>query len=207
MRRAFFIAILLIAGAAFAKSLVPLPVQDLTAGADRIVMVKAGETRIVNVPLPGGGAIGAWETTLEVVDDLKGSWRADSQVTWRHRAPSKTIGDEGAIWLEPGQVYLLFLGPDSPATGLCAPIGEVQGVFTQTIDEEGRAFLQNENANLGLFDGLTPESIEWKDGHKATAPTLSPRIWETVKSKQGPVNQDDLLELIRALQKLPPEDT
>ena len=196
--------LLLAVSAAFALTLVPAPLQDLSAGAERIAIVRAGKTRSVAVPLPGGGTMPARETALEVVESLKGNWRSKETVQWRHRAPSKTPGIDGAIELEEGATYLLFLGKDSPATGLAAPAGEGQGVFRQTVREDGTALIENECGNLGLFDGIDAGRIEWKDGRAVANPELEEKALRLAASKPGPVEREALVELVRALLELSP---
>lgn len=202
MRRGLPILLAFLTTVVLATSLVQTPIQDLVAGAERIALVRVVETRTVLVALPGGGAMPAWETDLDVLDAHKGAWRDGESATWRHRAPSKTIGDPGTVWLQPGETYLLFLGTDSAATGLAAPIGETQGVFQQVLDEHDVAHLINGNGNLGLFSGLSKEKIIWRGGSTVEDPPLTERLQVLIATRQGPVERDALLELIDVLNVL-----
>jgi hypothetical protein len=171
----------------WATQILPQTSDDLAQKAD-LIFVGTCLTRTVKEGPPVHT-----EYTFKIETPVKGTLQPGETFTVRQwgnlpgAAASTGIAGPRLLGMpsyEPGQSYMLFLGPQSQS-GFRAPVGLGQGVFHVTKAADGSTVVQNEMGNRFLFPSNTAPVV--KPG-KAVQPPAS-----TV----GPLRLNDFIQTIR----------
>lgn len=165
-----------------ASSVLPLDLDQMTAGAQHIVHVRCTSNTAQRDPAIGVVTV----TTFDVLDRAKGS--ASSTFTVRqaggeldglavnYHVPKFTVGDE----------YLLFMPPASKL-GLASPVGLSQGAFSVVQGVAGK-----EVGNGRDFATLLSTS------DRANAPAKITKRLQRAQSERARLDLPDFMTLMRA---------
>lgn len=143
------------------------------------------------------------EYTFVVLEALKGcrddEGKVLAQITFRHAAdrPAEERPDGtrvaalrlGLPRYQEGEEVVLFLTRESHL-GLCSPVGLPQGVF-RIRRQDGRATVQNDCDNRGLFAGISEKSV---------AGNASGEL-RRLRASTGPLELQRFLHLCRSLRQ------
>ena len=177
----------------WATQVLPQTSEDLAQKAD-LIFVGTCVTRSVKEGPPVHT-----EYTFKIETPVKGSLQAGSVLTVRQWgglpggvSSAKLSGPRlvGMPTYEPGQSYMLFLGPES-AAGFRAPVGLGQGVFRVVKSAEGSTVVQNEMGNRFLFPS---EAAPVAKSGKAVQPSAR---------AAGPLRLNDFIQTIRKAEGQP----
>jgi len=171
-------------GAAWAMSVMPLDLADLTAEAGRIFV---GRVERVDTGRDAGGLPAVW-TTFTVAQTLKGG--AGDRVTLKQLGvtlgePGKPGGPDtpiaprtGLPSYTPGESVVLFVHPAS-TLGFTSPVGLGQGCF-RIRERDGATVVENDVGNRNLtVDGA---SARTRAGSAVTAPLPLDAFLERVRT-------------------------
>jgi hypothetical protein len=126
--------------------------------------------------------------TLRVTETLKGA--AQGSFTFRQYIWDFRDGLDAAGYRKGQDLLLLMISPSQ--YGLSSPAGMDQGRFRIGRDRSGREVAANGTGNARLFDGLSLA------GGKGGVGLTQAQASLVAKHRQGPVELDELMALIRA---------
>lgn len=171
----------------WATQVLPQSADDLSQKAD-VIFVGTCLTRTVKEGPPVHT-----EYTFKIETPVKGNVQAGAPFTVRQwgglpgsASSVKLSGPRllGMPTYEPGQNYMLFLGPES-AAGFRVPVGLGQGVFHVVKSADGSTVVQNEMGNRFLFPSEAAPVV--KPGKAVQPPARA----------AGPLRLNDFIQTIR----------
>jgi len=179
---AVVLASLTAAFGAFAASVLPVDLDDMTAGAQHIVHVRCTSNEVQRDAAVGVATV----STFVVLDRAKGTGTA----TFAVRQPGGMLDGVAIDYHVPkfavGGEYVLFMPPASPL-GLASPVGLSQGAFAVTHGKAGK-----EVGNGSDFAMLLPAAAR-----AGAPPGLAARL-EGAPSERTRVDLADFMSVIRA---------